>query len=162
MIWSLLAKTFDVFALSLKDRNAVNAHRERIYEELGKNLRNVELFLKKHPSPQIEPQYHDEFERLINLLSRDRFDKMSDAGYSPSQFFPEFLSLPDKGRAKVGDGTRQYLLWMKRNTTVGDLLRRYHERIETIKIELETEKRVNVGYLRFILSVLRKSIVLEK
>lgn len=161
MIWSLLTKTFDALVLPLKDRNAVNAHRERIYEEVGKNLRRIELFLKKHPSTLIGPRYRDEVHQMINLLSRDRFDKMSDAGYSPTRFFPEYLRLPEKDTVKKGDGTRQYLLWMKRDTTVGDLLRRYHERTELIRIELESEKRVNIGYLRFMLNVIRRSIVLE-
>ena len=156
MIASIIAKTMDLVALSSKERELVAALRERVSDEIAINSDLVRDHLRRSKSVR---QNDAEVAPLLKRLKNSAYLRVTSGDLSIKRIFPEKLAKPFSPQDSDGKGTRQYLKWIEEDKTAGDLLRRFHRRLELLRTPSGNgESYVDVRYLGFMLSILRNSI----
>lgn len=159
MITSLITKTMDLIALSAAEREKVAHYREQIADEVIVNDELLDRLIRRYGKKRVTIENQDDVLRIFGGLKDGAFQRVSAGDLSLKRIFPEKLNRIPIRLIPESNGTMQYYVWTFNDKTVSDLLRRFYRNLDTHRSNVFLEPyKIDIGYLSFMLDLLRRSI----
>lgn len=158
-VLAMVGTVMGLVPLAAKDRAKVKALRQDLIFEIHQNRQMIADFLKSHKQVRFSSEHTSQLRHLLGSLPTASFERIRSSEISIDRYFPEKLVKPNVPDQPDKKGTRQYLIWMHRDKSMPDLLRRYYGRIVILKHRIGDDLGwIDIRYLAFILRVINSSL----
>lgn len=158
-VLAMVGTVMGLVPLAAKDRTKVKALRQDLIFEIHQHRQLVADFLKNHKQVRFGSDNVSQLRHLLGSLPTTSFERIRSSEIPIDRYFPEKLVKPSVPDQPDNKGTKQYLIWMSRDKSLPDLLRRYYGRIAFLQHRIGDERGwVDIRYLAFMLRVINSSL----
>lgn len=163
MVVSLITKSFDIFRDHKKSKEAIDAARDRIVDEVKITLSELDKYLAAERKIASSEATRAMKRRKALSLAMPTLEKVSDGNIPFSVIFPEKLDHTISFKVNDEGKIRQYRRWIEKDQAAADLIRRVRIRITKIQRSAKDgEDPGDLGYLHFQLRTFLKSLSKSK